>query len=143
MTISTNQLQTNSLVTPSNPTSFAPILNDLRSIIAEINGTPSYTPPYKEYVALVTQVGTAAPTATVISNTLGVTPIWSRASLGTYTLTATGLFILNKTVYNTSSYLSNGISSYSYIRTSNDVMTITTANDSELENSIFEVRVYN
>lgn len=56
-------------------------------------GTSSYT----KYVALVTQSGISAPSATVLENTLGGTPVWTRDSTGQYHLTLAGTFISNKT----------------------------------------------
>jgi hypothetical protein len=47
---------------------------------------------YKEYVATVTQTGTAAPAATVLNNTLGGTLVWTRSATGTYLATLTGAF---------------------------------------------------
>ena len=54
------------------------------------------------YVAIVNQSGTAAPSATVLENTLGIAPTWARTSAGIYTLTATGLFNVAKTFIKTS-----------------------------------------
>ncbi len=51
----------------------------------------------KVYRALVTQAGTAAPTATVLENTLGGTPVWTRSSAGTYLCTLAGIFLQLKT----------------------------------------------
>jgi hypothetical protein len=51
----------------------------------------------KKYVALVTQSGTSAPTATVLENTLGGTVVWSRTSVGSYRATYIGM-TLDKTV---------------------------------------------
>jgi hypothetical protein len=39
---------------------------------------------YKVYTALLTQTGTNAPVATVLENTLGVTPVWSYLGAGFY-----------------------------------------------------------
>jgi len=47
---------------------------------------------YKSYVALISQTGTAAPTVTILENTLGVVPTITRANQGNYTITATGIF---------------------------------------------------
>lgn len=55
------------------------------------------TTPYKSYVALISQSGTAAPVATVLENSLGGTPTWSRSNVGEYALTLTGVFTQNKT----------------------------------------------
>ena len=49
-------------------------------------------PSYKVYRALLTQTGTSAPTAIVLENTLGGTPVWSRGTAGVYELTLTGAF---------------------------------------------------
>ena len=140
MTISTNQLQTNSLVSPSNPTSFAPILNDLRSIIAEINGTPSYTPPYKSYVAAMSQAGTAIPTSAIILNELSGTPIWSRVGIGVYQLALSSAFPLDKTFVNNMADAALGVV---YIgKLSSSVIEFVFSNDI-VSNYVFEIRVYN
>lgn len=55
----------------------------------------------KEYIALLSQSSTSAPTEVVLKNTLGVTPSWSYTTTGTYTLTATSLsptFVADRTV---------------------------------------------
>ena len=54
-------------------------------------------PKYKVYTALLSQSGTSAPVATVLENTLGVTPVWSRNAIGSYLITSTGLFENDKT----------------------------------------------
>lgn len=54
--------------------------------------------PYLVYTALLTQSGTSAPVATVLQNTLGGTPVWSRNTTGTYTITLAGAFPVGKTV---------------------------------------------
>lgn len=53
--------------------------------------------PYLKYVALLTQSGTSAPTATVLENTLGGTVVWTRNDVGDYTGTLAGAFTANKT----------------------------------------------
>ena len=53
---------------------------------------------YKEYVALVSQIGTSAPTATILVNTLGFTPVWSYENPGVYQLTYEGGFPFGKTL---------------------------------------------
>jgi hypothetical protein len=52
---------------------------------------------YLKYVALLTQSGTSAPTATVLENTLGGTIVWTRNDVGDYTGTLAGAFSPNKT----------------------------------------------
>ena len=55
-------------------------------------------PGYLEYVALLTQAGTGAPTLTVLKNTLGGTPVATRTDIGVYRLTLAGAFT-TKTVF--------------------------------------------
>jgi len=54
----------------------------------------------KEYVALLTQTGTNAPVATVLKNTLGGTVVWTYSDNGRYTGTLAGVFLINKTLFN-------------------------------------------
>lgn len=56
-----------------------------------------YTPPYKVYTALLTQTGTDAPVATVLENTLGGAPVWTRIDVGEYRITLANTFTINKT----------------------------------------------
>jgi len=54
---------------------------------------------YTEYVALLTQAGTDAPTATVIKNDTGATVVWSRTGVGAYRGTfSSAVLTANKTV---------------------------------------------
>ncbi len=52
---------------------------------------------YKEYAAYLNQSGTSAPTATIIKNTLGATPTFSRTSAGVYAISCAE-FTTGKTV---------------------------------------------
>jgi len=52
----------------------------------------------KRYVAVVTQTGTNAPTATVLENSLGGTVVYGYTSTGIYTLTLASAFTQNKTI---------------------------------------------
>lgn len=52
---------------------------------------------YLEYIALITQAGSAAPVATVLVNSLGGTVVWSRVGAGQYLATLAGVFTANKT----------------------------------------------
>jgi len=60
-----------------------------------VNGNPVLN--YKKYVALLNQSGTDAPVATVLENTLGGEPVWTRVTDGLYTCTLAGAFPQNKT----------------------------------------------
>lgn len=102
---------------------------------------------YKSYVALITQSGTAAPTAIVLENTLGDI-VWTRAATGDYSGTLTDAFPLNKVVC-----FSNQTESIATIliqRKNNNIVSINTATpgtttllDSILNNTSIEIRVYN
>jgi hypothetical protein len=52
--------------------------------------------PYKVYSALLTQIGANAPVATLLQNTLGGTPVWTRSDVGTYVCTLAGAFPTGK-----------------------------------------------
>lgn len=100
----------------------------------------------KKYVALLTQTGTAAPTATVLDNTLGGTLVWTYDSVGTYIGTLTGAFTLDKT-----SVLISGVykGSVSGLRKTNNTVQITTTATSTnteanalLDSTTIEIKVY-
>lgn len=65
------------------------------------NGLPTVGGGVKVYRALIAQTGTAAPVATVLENTLGVSPTWGYSDIGVYNGTivdATGVaFPVNQT----------------------------------------------
>ena len=70
----------------------------------------SYSLGYTVYTALISQAGTAAPSAIVLQNTTGGTITWSRASAGnyiaeisgtTYTSSKTAVFLGNTSASNT------------------------------------------
>ena len=52
----------------------------------------------KVYKALITQSGTDDPVATILENTLGAIPVWSRDGIGQYYLTLLDAFPLTKTL---------------------------------------------
>jgi len=58
----------------------------------------------KVYRALLTQTGTAAPTAVVLENSLGGTVVWTRSIAGTYIGTLTGAFPTAKTFLKQSAF---------------------------------------
>jgi hypothetical protein len=70
-----------------------------RPLIATSNGTIAVDPAApKVYNALLSQSGLNAPTAAIISNTLGGVPVWSYTSPGQYKLTLLGIFTSGKTL---------------------------------------------
>lgn len=52
---------------------------------------------YSTYVARVTQAGTNAPVATVVSNNTGLTFTWTRQGTGSYRVSPSSAFVINKT----------------------------------------------
>lgn len=57
------------------------------------------TRPYKVYTALLSQQPEGSvPDDTILENTLGGVPIWSRPGSGSYRITLSGAFTINKTV---------------------------------------------
>jgi hypothetical protein len=117
--------------------------NDITGEVEKIVVTP-----YKVYTALLTQSGTASPTAIVLENTLGVTVTFGYSNTGIYFLTATGALTVNKTwvifndldssggtaVYNTKSL--NG-----FVIETRNISGITT--NGILNLTEIEIRVYN
>ena len=55
---------------------------------------------YLVYTALLSQTGINAPTATILQNTLGATPVWTRITDGAFKMTLTGQLVEAKTFYN-------------------------------------------
>jgi hypothetical protein len=103
---------------------------------------------YKVYVALLTQTGALAPVATVLENTLGATPVWTRSSAGNYVGTLSGAFAEGKTVcFYTHDGLNGATGFGGLVRNSNNTVCLTFSDedgtyvDTEGVDSI-EIRVY-
>lgn len=106
------------------------------------------TSSYTKYVALLTQSGTSAPTATVLENTTGLTINWTRASAGTYSGTRTsGSFSTTKTAI----FIGGGWASFGdgigAGTTGNSVIDVRTsslgaAGDDILSGTVIEIRIY-
>jgi hypothetical protein len=102
---------------------------------------------YKSYVALITQVGTGAPTVFILENTIGDI-VWTRLATGDYRGTLTDAFTDRKVIT-----LSNQMESLKTIliqRKNIDAISIETfttstgaAIDSVLNRTSIEIRVYN
>jgi len=104
---------------------------------------------YTSYVALLTQVGIAAPAPTVVKNSTNQTLTWARSGPGVYTITA------SSTIFDATKTLVFGNigkrSKEDYFRwevTSNVEITITTfdnagnPSDDVFETGSFEIRIY-
>lgn len=106
-----------------------------------------YTPPYKIYTALLTQVSNIFPPAsTVLENTLGGTIVWTYNAAGFYIGTLTGAFPANKTACIISGIYQGTAQA---IRKNNDTIHVFTNNnlgvgvDDVLSETTLEIRVYN
>ena len=114
----------------------------------DIASLASGSTAYDSYVALLTQAGTAAPVATVLSNNLTATLTWARTGVGVYTLTASAAtFTANKSIVFLNA--GSGVTLISAERTSDTVLTVKTfvpssgaAVDASITNGAFEVRIY-
>lgn len=103
---------------------------------------------YKRYVALLSQTGTDAPTATVLENTLGGTVVWTRNDVGDYTGTLAGVFTENKTwcIAGTGFYNDNATNA-NVTRASSDTISllVSSANGAIIDDwsdAAIEIRVY-
>jgi len=110
---------------------------------------PTFVTQPKKYVALLTQTGTNAPVATVLENTLGLVPSYSYLDVGTYLITATGKFTVNKTTTSIGSDIAISDTRYRVMTaySDTDTMVLTSFNEATgtngvLLNTLIEIRVY-
>jgi hypothetical protein len=109
----------------------------------------TFSRPYKVYSALLTQTGTAAPTVSILENTLGGTVVLARTGVGSYTASLTGAFTLDKTACLAQKQASGSVDGFLHIsRTDNNTVTIVTAlaggsSDGIMNGATIEIRVYN
>lgn len=106
------------------------------------------TKPYKVYTALLTQSGIEAPTALVLENTLGAIIEYTYISPGQYRVTASNIYTANKTIV----FIGGGDqvtlpANYNYEIGSTSTIGLytkdgTTFSNDKLNNTSFEVRVY-
>lgn len=124
-------------------------ISSIQTDVEDLQNNPVDSRPYKVYTALLTQIGTNAPTPIVLENTLG-NIIWSREGVGAYTGVLTNAFVENKTAI---LYALNNDSNFDYsiqmYRESNSTIYIFTGVDLDTSDSILnistpiEIRVYN
>jgi hypothetical protein len=112
-----------------------------------VTGTTG-SPNYLVYTALITQVGTSAPTAIVLENTLGGTPVWSRpGDTGIYELTLNGVWTEDKTGIIGSAGMTGNYTTLQTFRQDSNVLYFETfsngvVSDGVFTNNLVEVRVY-
>ena len=102
---------------------------------------------HKVYTALLSQISTNAPVATILENTLEGTVIFSYSEVGSYIATLTGAFVLNKTWCSITSTASANVT-VTAGRGSDNTVNINSFLSGTLTNSIMspvclEIRVYN
>lgn len=92
------------------------------------------------YQALLTQSSTSAPVPTIIKNDLSETPVWAYSSTGTYTLTLTNAWRVNKTIVHCTP---NQLAFVCCALTSANVITLSTYNSSgTLANGLLTAAVF-
>ena len=121
---------------------------DVRIVVLGAGGITTDSRPYKVLTGIITQAGTAAPTITVLENTMGVLPVWSYVSVGNYRFTSTGLFTTAKTVVFTQMGSGTLGAVLNYTTTANYIQLYAgnlagSYADDLFASSSFEVRVYN
>lgn len=111
--------------------------------------TPVPEPDYKEYIALLNQSGEDPPVATIIRNTLGFEPSYTRGSVGKYQINHVGGFPTEKTVVIVNCISTDVIVGHNTALISNDFVAITSLTtgggdtaDDVLVNSLLFIRVY-
>jgi hypothetical protein len=125
-TITTDKL--NAIEGSNNPSS--------TNVFATVDDIPAKR---KYYTGFITQTGTNAPTITILDDDIS-SPVWSYSAVGTFLLTKTGAFTVNKTVPSKidAGYDASG-NLFTLERTSADVMTLKTyaaADTSTLANGV-------
>lgn len=101
----------------------------------------------KMYRAIVTQAGVAAPTATVLENTLGGTVVWTRSGVGEYLATLTGAFTVNKTFIRAGLEAGGDVQVIDIVRNSADELGVSTwtgagLTDGVMTAAMVEILVY-
>jgi len=105
---------------------------------------------YKYYTVFMSQSGTDAPTVRDIDNTIGRV-LLARTGIGTYTLTKTNAFTLNKTVPKKDSYIDTDGNKMTLEHTDINTMTLktyaavddTVLADSVLSDQYLTIQVFN
>jgi hypothetical protein len=121
--------------------------NQAQQVVIDSLSNPQQ--PYKVYRALLTQTGSADPTAVILENTLGESIIWKRSTTGGYTAEKTSGFDITKTFYNTNGFATTNIQLVSFINTINSKLVVSVRDtisnlpiDAQLSNTPIEILVY-
>jgi len=121
------------------------VVSDL-TVTGSINGEAVV--PYKKYIALISQTGTADPTVNILENTLGDI-VWTRSSIGNYLGSLTGAFLQPNTYIIFQNFYSGTGSHISFVERVNDddinIVTKDNTNtfiDNVLNYTTIEIRTY-
>jgi hypothetical protein len=110
---------------------------DLRGTV-RINGAAEP----KIYKAVINQSGTSAPVATVLVNSLGGTPVFTRSGSGAYRLTLNGAFVTDRTFITPNSFTADTGDPISIIWASTSVIQFNSGADDTINSLMFEISVY-
>jgi len=98
---------------------------------------------YTAYSALLSQITTNAPTATVLKNNTSYTYTWSRTGSGAYTITASGnAFTANKTAVVINRGSVTAAEEISWFRTSETAIAFNAGADTSINGGFIEIRIY-
>ena len=120
------------------------------TVTSTLNGraVSDILPTYTKYIALISQITTAAPTVIELENTIGPI-VWTRINTGVYYGTLTGAFTASKTYVMLNNVQRDSIvmatrrdANTIEINTTNLHSPIAAHHDSHLTNNTLEIRVY-
>jgi hypothetical protein len=99
-------------------------------------------PVPKIYRAVINQSGTSAPVATVLINSLGGTPVFTRSGSGAYRMTLANAFTDNRTFIAPNSFTADTGDPISIILASTSVIQFNSGSDDSINSLMFEISVY-
>jgi hypothetical protein len=104
---------------------------------SDVGGTTT-----KVYRAILNQSGTSVPVATILENSLGGVPTFTRSGSGVYRMTLTNAFTANKTFITPNSFTADTGDVISIVQLSVSVIQIGSGADDTLNNLMLEILVY-
>lgn len=135
------------LVSQTDTTNYKPVAVNSAGSLTKMSYWPN-SKGYQVYTCLLTQSGTAAPTATILENSIG-SIVWTRSSAGIYVGTLSSAFTANKTWLqaNWSDESASGNIVFQLKRTSSNTVQLLSSSDGingfdVFTNLSIEIRVY-
>ena len=121
---------------------------DVQAAVEEVAGEVAAIPRPSVYKALLTQVDTDAPIASILFNTIG-NIVWTYLGTGLYLGTLAGAFTEGRTAVTNGQSILDGVGFVVWAKwSSSDTITVFVsgvdggASDSELENTLIQIEVY-